>query len=145
MFFLTSLFFTLMSVAQIHLYLLLAELKLHLLQSHSNKIFLFSFGKGREVRSCAFVSNILLMLLAIWALRHDFVLRTGLQCNAVFLVLLFFPAFFLLGSCLFLIPRLLKCIFCAVAFFFLFLSLTNSTLTSFSVKLNSKIGYALTW
>lgn len=105
MFILTSLFLTLMSVAQIHLYLLLAELKLHLLQSHSNKIFLFSFGKGREVRSYAFVSNILLMLLAIWALRHDFVLRAGLLCNAVFLGLYFSLPFS------FLVPRLLKCIF----------------------------------
>lgn len=75
------------------------------------------WGCCGEVRSYAFDSNSLVMLLAIWALRHDFVLRTGLQCNTLFLVLVFFPTFFFLCSCLFLIPRLLSCISCAVPIF----------------------------
>lgn len=80
--------FTPMAVTQRCLYLLLAESKPHLLQSQT-RLFLL-FGGSRKVWSCAFDSSILLMLLAICALRHDFVLRTGLKCSALFLILILF-------------------------------------------------------
>lgn len=60
----------------------------------SNNFFLCVLGGNRKVWSCAFGSSILLLLLAICALRHGFVLRTGLKCSALFLVLILFHSLF---------------------------------------------------
>lgn len=98
---------------------------------------------NRKVWSCAFSSSILLLLLAICALRHGFVLRTGLKCSALFLVFdivslsfaFFIPAFFWFLD--------YWTVFLVRYQIFVFLSLTNSTLISLSVKLNYKIGDAL--
>lgn len=75
--------------------------------------------------ACTFDFNILLILLAIWTLRHDFVQGSGFQCNEIFLVCDSFSYLLLL---LFLSDSQtteLSVYFSCSASFFLFLSLTR--------------------
>lgn len=136
-----SLIFTVMLLTHMHLYLLLAQLQLQLPQTHS--IFFCFLG---WVVAWVFYS------LEPFIAGHpcteawlSFKTHISFTCSYFWI----FPTFFLLCSCLYLIPRLLSWVpvSCAVPLLSVSFSSPNNISQAslwISVKWNYKIGYTLT-